>query len=83
MDEAQKQAIIAEVVRMTSPPLARPGDFTLAEYREVYEKERGEPITHSSAKRYLDEGVKSGILETENALYQGRLAKVFRKVEKS
>ena len=78
MDESQKLAIIAEVIEMTAPPIARPGDFTLAEYREIYEKERGEQITESSAKRYLKRAVDSGILETEEVLYQGHLAKVFR-----
>ena len=74
-----KQAIIAEIIAFTAPPVARPGDFTLAEYMEVYEIERGEPISESSAKRYLADAVGRGELESEKALYNGTLSKMYRK----
>lgn len=79
MNGKEKQAIIAEIIEMTAPQIARPGDFTLAEYREIYEAERGEPITESSAKRYLNKAVEKGILESEEVLYKGVLAKVYRR----
>lgn len=80
MKEEERLAIIAEIIEMSCPPIARPGDFVIEEYREVYLKERGEPITESSAKRYLDQAVKDGLLETEEAMYQGKLRKVYRRV---
>jgi len=72
--------LLAEIVEMTAPPVARPGDFTLPQYREAIAEQRGYSISETTARRWLDEAIEAGELEKETVLLDGRTRIAYRKV---
>jgi len=61
--------ILDEIVRLTTPPMRQPGDFTTAEYIERWERTNGHSITSGYALGWLAKLVDEGKLEVHKEVY--------------
>jgi len=73
MEDAEKRAVLQEIVEMTAPPRMQPGDITIADYMEAT------GLKGNTARRYLMRLANEGVLTTELVLLRGRYVRVFRK----
>jgi len=75
--------ILAEVVRLTTPSVRQPGDFTIHEYMDAFKQQNGFSITTGAANPWLEDLVNRGILERLEDVYDpenSRRCTVYRKV---
>lgn len=79
MDEAQKAAVLEEIVTLTTLPGPRPGDITVRDYVEALAA-KGERISENAARNRLSRATTEGLLESEMVMHEGRRKRVYRKV---
>ena len=79
-----KQTILDQVIRLTTPLFRQPGDFTIGEYIERWEVVNGHSITTGYAVNHLDRLIRAGRIEKIEDVYDpeaSRKCNVYRWIE--